>query len=205
LGTGTWLVVSEREARAADGLVDQLVDWNLDLTLAQSESERNRVYARQAERFRSALSTASLPEEQRSLAQELLENGSWLVTHQDPAAEADRFGSLSEELLQLAQSAGARGNARRMNKLLRQYNRVLESGIDLNVQRAEASNALDGKRRAKLDRLALRDADHLQQLASLWEAAPGAARKEIERAVGLHRDRVRKASQKKRKGMKAEG
>lgn len=185
-GAGAWLLLTQREARAADDLLDRLVDWNLRLTQAQSEAERSRLYHEQAERLRSALDGANLAADQAALAEDFWRNGAWLVAHCDAVAEADRFDSLADRLLQLARAAGTGGNHRRMNRLLRQYNRVLEAGVDLNVERAEALGTLDFEHQRKLERLALRDADRVQQLASLLEATPDASRKEIQRALRLH-------------------
>jgi len=191
-GAGGWLLLSQREARAADDLLDRLVDWNLRLTHAASETERGQLYAEQAAQFRQALGVTNLPPEQAQLAADFLDNGAWLVSQQDPVVEADRFDGLADRLLQLARAAGTSGNQRRMQHLLKQYNRVLEAGIEVNVERAEAAGTLDFEHQRKLERLALGDAQRIQQLASLVSIAPDASRKEIQRALGLHRKHAKK-------------
>lgn len=193
VGAGGWLLVSDRQARAADELLDQLVDWNLHLTQAQSEAERSQVYADQAEQLQSAVDSLRVPEEQKTVAQSLLETGAWLAVRRDPIDEADRFHGLADRLLQLARTAEVRGNVRRMDRFLSQYNRVVESGIDVNVDRLEASGALDFEHQRKLERLALRDAQHLRQLATLLETAPGVSRAEIERALRRQKKRAKKS------------
>jgi len=192
VGGGGWLLLMQREAQAADDLVDRLVDWNLRLTCAESEDERSRIYAEQAEQLRLALDQARLSPDQAEIAEELLRNGAWLVVTHDPVVEADRFDTLADRLLQLARAAESAGNHKRMNRLIRQYSRLLESGIDLNVERAETQKTLDFDHQRKLERLALSDADHMRQLASLLETTPDASRKEIQRALGIHGKHARK-------------
>jgi len=172
--------------------LDRLVDWNLQLTCAESESERNRIYAAQAEQLRLALDGTRLAPDQAELAEELLRNGAWLVVHRDAVVEADRFDGLADRLLQLARAAEAAGNHKRMNRLIRQYSCLLESGIDLNMERAAALKTLDFEHQRKLERLALSDADHMRQLAALLETTPDASRKEIQRALGIHGKHAKK-------------
>jgi hypothetical protein len=204
VGTGAWLFFSSNSAQGADDLLDHLVDWNLQLTEASTETERNRLYADRVEPFRSQLEGAKLPPEQKSLAKEILANGAWMVDHQDPVVEADRFDNLADRFLQLARTAGKRGNHRCMNRLLHQYNRLLESGIELNVLRAEMLNALDAEHQRKLERLGVRDPERMQVLTSLLETAPDASRKEIEHALGIYHKRRRRSHRRRHSGHKRE-
>jgi hypothetical protein len=191
VGVGVWVFHGGQEAQASDDLLDELLDWNLRLTQAQSPDERSEVYARKAELLRSAIDKARLPREQADVAKTLLENGQWLARHQDPAIAAERFDGLAGRLLELAREAGEKGNHKRMNSLLRQYSLVVRSGVDPNVAIAEASGALDLENQRRLEKLALRDAEHVRELASLLEKAPDASRKEIAQALGAH-DKKRK-------------
>jgi hypothetical protein len=200
VGAGGWLLLDQREARATEDLLDRLVDWNLRLSRAPSQAERSQLYLEQADQLRLVLRGAKLPPDQSRLAEDFLENGAWLVQHQEPAVEAGRFDSLADRLLQLARAAGASGNHKRMNRLLGQYNGVLESGIEVNVERAEASGTLDFEHQQKLERLALGDADRIQQLASLLTSTPDASRKEIQRALRLHQKHAKKYPKKNRPG-----
>jgi hypothetical protein len=196
---GSWLFLSQREAYAEEELLDRLVDWNLRLASAASESERSRLYTDEVGQFRLSLNGIRLPTEQAQLAVDFLKNGAWLVAEQDPLVEADRFDTLADRLLQLARAAGSSNNHRRMHRLLGQYNRLLETGIEVNVERAEAAGTLDFEHQRKLERLALGDAERMQQLASLLTIVPDASRKEIHRALGLHGKHAKKYREKRPK------
>jgi hypothetical protein len=191
-GAGGWLFLSQQEARGAEDLLDRLVDWNIRITDASSEAQRSQLYAEQAGQLRRALDGANLPPEQAKLAADFFENGAWLVSHRDPIVEAGRFDGLADRLLQLARAAGAGSNPKRMHRLLAQYNRVLESGIEVNVDRAEASGTLDFEHQRKLERLALGDGERMQQLAALLNGAPDSSRKDIQRALGIHGTHAKK-------------
>ena len=193
-----------RTGRGADDLLDGLVDWNLHLTEAQSEAERSRLYDEQAQHFRAQLQNAHLPADQVVLAEEFLTNGAWLVNHQDPVVEANRFNLLADRLLQLAQKSQSSGNHRRMHRLLRQYNRLLESGTEFNVERAERLGVLDSQNKGPLDHLLVRDPERVQVLASLLVNAPDTSRKEIEHALGIYRKRSRRFRRRKFPGRKGE-
>jgi hypothetical protein len=199
VGVGVWVFHGGQEAQASDDLLDELLDWNLRLTQAQSPDERSEVYAREAGLLRSAIDRARLSREQADVAKALLENGRWLAGHQDPASAAERFDGLAGRLLELAREAGEKGNYKRMNCLLKQYSLVVQSGVDPNVASTEASGALDLENQRRLEKLVLRDAEHVRELASLLEKAPDASRKEIARALGVHDKKPKKPHQGKQK------
>jgi hypothetical protein len=196
-GVGAWLLIPGQEALASSDLLDQLLDWNLDLTRAQSAGERQRLHAKQATQLAAAIQRASLPGEEAALAASLLENGAWLTASTYPSAEAVRFDALADRLLKLASAAQDRGDSKALNRYLRQYGRAVEAGVNLNWQRAEASGALDLERQHRLEHVILSDAARLRQLETLLETSPQASRKEIRRALGIHhRHRKRKPAGK---------
>lgn len=204
VGTGTWLLFPAGQAQGSDDLLDHLVDWNLQLTEAGSEEERSRLYAEKAGPLQAQLKKANLPADQVELAEEFLENGTWLVSHQDPVIEADRFDNLADRLLHQAHTVGTRGNHRRMHRLLQQYNRVLESGTGLNLDRAEKLSVLDNEHQGKLERLVLGDPERMKLLESLKEKVPEASRKEIEKALGIYQKRKGRHHHRKSPGRKGE-
>ena len=189
-GAGMWAILAGREAEADDDLLDQLLDWNLQLADAASPDDRQRLYA-EVERLRSAMAATTLSPEQATLAESYLENGAWLVSHQDPVFAADRFDGLAERLLKLAHAAGEKGNHKRMKRFLQQHNRVLEAGVNPNIAAAEASRTLDFEHQKRLEKLTIEDARRLRQLTSLFDRAPDASRAEIRRALGLHANRAK--------------
>jgi hypothetical protein len=204
IGTSAWLVVSDQQARGDDDLLDRLVDWNLRLTQTESSDDRNRLFQRERNQFDTLLAGPSLATGQLALFQAFVENGRWLAAHHDALTEADRFDSLADRLLQCATEAGTAGNLRRMSRLLTQYNRLLESGVGMNVARVEARGVLDIDHQRRLERFALGDPDRILQLAALLETAPGASRREIYRALGIHGKHAKKNSRAKTPRAKAE-
>jgi hypothetical protein len=199
-GTGAWLLLAGREAEAEDDLMDRLVDWNLQLAEAESPDDRRRLYA-EAERLQAAIAAAKLAPEQAALAESFLDNGTWLVSHQDPVFAADRFDGLAERLLDLARTAGEKGNHKRMKRLLQQYNRVLEAGVNPNIESAETSGTLDFEHQKRLEKLTIEDSARLRELTSLLERSPDASRGEIRRALGLQGKRAK--NKKTGKGKKS--
>lgn len=195
---GAWLLLTSREAE--DDLLDRLVDWNLQIAKSESPHERQRLYA-EAEQLRTAIAAAKLPFEQAALAESFLDNGRWLVSHQDPVFAADRFDGLAEGLLDMAREAGEKRNHKRMKRLLQQYNRVLAAGVNPNIDSAEAAGTLDVEHQKRLEKLTIADSRRLRQLTSLLDHTPDASRGEIRRAMGLHGKRAK--NKKSGKGKKS--
>lgn len=191
-GAGGWLLVENRRAEASDALVDSLLEWNLRLTRADSDDERTRMYAASAPALTSAVAGANLPAEQSLLAGEMLETGRWLAGHRDPLAEAARLDELADRLLRMARAAERKGKYQRMNRLLDQYNRAMETGIDLNLRRAQNPAARDAFKQQKLDRLLARWEGRLAELTRIEPTAPEPTRKEIRRALNFHQKHRKK-------------
>jgi hypothetical protein len=186
---GSWMLLAGREAQASHALLSELVDWNLRLTEAESATDREHLYAEQATRLQSAIDATRQPDDHAALDRAFMENGAWLSAHRDPAAEATRFDGLAARLLELARDAGQRRAYRQMNRLLQQYNRLMEAGINPNIKRAELAGVLDFEHQRNLERLALSDQRHIQELTSLLAEVPNASRDEIERALKLRANR----------------
>lgn len=185
-GVSAWLLIPGQEALGSSDLVDQLLDWNLALTRAQSTAERQQLHAKEAAQLEAAIQRASLPADEAALATELWKNGSWLTAGSHPVAEAAKFDELAGRLLSLASAAQDKGETKSLNRYLRQYGRAVETGVNLNWQRAEASGTLDLDRQHRLERVILNDAARMRQLETLLGKSPQASRKEIRRALGIH-------------------
>jgi hypothetical protein len=200
VGVGISMFVGGNEARASEALFGELVDWNLRLTQADSAAARDQLYAEHAAPLRSRIAGTRLSDQQAALAQAFLENGAWMARHRDPVTEATLFDGVAQRLLDLSQNAGEKGSFRHMDRWIEQYNRVIESGVNPNVELAERSGALDFEHQRKLERLVLSDAEHLQKLAALLAIAPNASRKEIHRAMKLLGKRTKTSRTKKSHG-----
>jgi hypothetical protein len=190
LGTALWLLSpgSDREVHAAE-VVDQLLDWNLELTAGRSPGDRARIYSARAAALARGLQSAALPLAERELGELLLANGAWLAEHDDPVAEADRFNDVAERLVK--QIAAAEVDDAAADRFGRRYGRLVEQGVAANLERAAASAESDIDRQKRIEAVARRSEQSVQALEELLGRVPPAARKGIERALAARKSRGR--------------
>src|SRR5439155_9847624 len=110
-------------------VVEHLVDWNLELSEAAPLSERRAIYQDRVVELRELLTMAELPPDERALADQLLETGSWLATNADPVAEAERFGDLAERVAAQLETASTADDAGRASRLADAYHRLMIEGV----------------------------------------------------------------------------
>jgi hypothetical protein len=197
-GATLWFLPAAQQAHASD-VVGRLIDWNLALSQSRTPDERNRIYAERADELKTALEAADLPPADRELGDALIESGSRMAARADPTAEADHFNQVAERLLAQLDRATTKKDARRIRLLSDFYARVAERGVLANVERAEASGALNFRKQKRLEKVLLRDAAQAEKLARLLERAPNASRKEIRRALDLRKNARQKKAAKKAK------
>ncbi len=192
MGVGGALLVSNRRASASSDVVERLVDWNLNLARTPLPADRDRLYAGQAESLQDKVRRTELPDEERGLAESLLENAPWLARNDDPLAVAGLFHDVADQLLSRMGTAIRHGDEVRAGQYARLYRRVEELGIGSKMDLLETTGALDFNRRRRLERLVLRDADRMRTLVALLERAPDTSRKEIKRALRVVNNRPKK-------------
>jgi hypothetical protein len=196
LAAGGTLFVSMPRASASSDVVERLVDWNLELAGAPSHDERDRIYAGGATRLATEVARANLAAEDQELAQSLLATAPWLARNADPLAEAGHFDDVADKLLKRMNRETRRGDAKRIARSARLYQRVVELGIESKLDVIKQSGALDFDRQRNLERLILRDADRLDAVLALLERAPDSTRKEIKRALKVPRARPKKEAER---------
>lgn len=189
-GLGLWLFASggTRTATASEPLVDQLVDWNVQLASEQSSEARGRIYATTAEPLRIAVNTGTLPPDERELADKLLHSGASLADHVDPLDDAEHVSEVASLLLHRMQVASARGNLNALRRYSQNYALVSSAGAYEKLARAKRSAGPTTQRAVKLDRLERllrQDAEMRERLEHLLEQSPAASRQEIRRALQL--------------------
>lgn len=180
LGLGTLMLLPVAPVQAAPDLVERLVDWNLDLAQAADPADRSRIHGEHAAALADALKDARLPDEDRQLAERLLESGSQLARMDDPLVEADHLNDMTDILVIHLQHATNKGNNAKVNQLARQFNRVTENGLTPRMQKIAAAGAAQAER---LERFAERRARQAKQLEKMLEKAPKGAHKELKKAV----------------------
>lgn len=199
-GLAGWLFLPDNQVRAADDVVGRLIEWNLDLAQASTLEARNRLYATQQPALHAAVRQEELPAEDRVLAESLLDNGVTLVSLVDPMGEADRFTDLADRVLDRADSAAKKGNSNETTRLVVHYRRLVEKGINANLDKVRASPALDGDKKRRLDKHLLRDEKRLKKLETLLDQAPEASRREIRRTMEVSRKKHDHKTSKGKKG-----
>jgi hypothetical protein len=183
IGLGTWVLVPTPEAHAAPALIERLVDWNLDLARAGSVGERNELFAAREHALKRDVEQVPLPGPDRALAHLLLDNGTWLATHDDPIATAERFSAVANLLVERMERASARREHRLANQYARLQSVVAEHGVAHSLAKAEASGALNFEQRRHLEKIILNDEKRMRALAELLERNPNLSRKDIRRAI----------------------
>jgi hypothetical protein len=143
VGLGGWFLLTTSQAQASAEVVDSLIDWNLDLAEAGSPADRERIYADRAAALRTRLQKANLPQEEKELAEKLLENGSWLAENDDPMGAADRFNDVADQLLERMNAANRHGNHKELRRQAHRYQRVTDMGIK------EIKKAMKGPRKGR--------------------------------------------------------
>lgn len=194
---GLWLFLSSQSA-AADDVLDRLIDWDLRLTEAPSQNDRQRIYGAERDSLGSMVAKARFNTGLNKMAQALLAHGEWLVANRDPLVAAHRFDGLADGFLQSALESADAGDRRRLRRRLAQYSRLLEQGVDQNLNRAEGAGLSGSEPQEALDRFALGKSDRMQRLAVLWQQLPASEREEIQRAMQIHDNHAKKVGAGKR-------
>src|SRR5205823_6690089 len=81
---GVWFFAPGPTAQAQSEVVlDKLIDWNLQLSESQDPDERAKLYSQHLESLKADLDNAKLNDDDRQLAQTLLDNGVFLASNED--------------------------------------------------------------------------------------------------------------------------
>jgi hypothetical protein len=180
IGIGIYLAQPPK----ASAVVDQLVEWDLELADAPGPQQREAIYRNGASAWESQIKNASLTTEDRQYASALLEQGKWLSTNPDPVDQADRFSDLAELIVDRMNAAAAANDARAVQRLGGHYRRIVQRGIGEKLDRMGANASISTEGRAKLAKIAKRAADHERRLQILAERAQSqASQRELRRAL----------------------
>jgi hypothetical protein len=98
-------------------VIEQLVDWNLELTEAATPADRDRIFADKHEKLKVRIGQAKLSDTDRELAENLLTNGVWLVKNDDPVEELNRFHRVADRLLEKMQHAADKADASQSERM----------------------------------------------------------------------------------------
>ncbi len=172
-------------SRTTEGavVVDQLVDWNLEMADANGPADRAQLYTSRAAALDSAVRKASLDSEDRQLAMALLEHGSWLVKHNDPVDEAERFSELADQLIVRLDRAAAANDQQAMQRLGRDCERLIQRGVHARLQKIRNQHLPPSDTAKRLERLTKRQSERERRIANMAQNHPNAALKRLRKST----------------------
>jgi hypothetical protein len=187
----------QQPVQAQSDVIEQLVDWNLELTEAATPADRERIFAEKHEKLKFRMKQATLSDIDRELAENLLANGIWLVKNDDPVEELNRFHRVADRLLEKMQHAADKADAMQSERMARQYAKIAERGIDGNLERIKVAKVVDPERKLKIKQMLKEDQDRNVKLLILVEKGSALSQKELRKALDLSEKRHKLKKQEK--------
>lgn len=118
------MLMSPGPGRASSDVVERLIVWNLEMSNADAK-ERKRLLDEHDPKFSAELAKAELTEDDRELAEGLLENGRYLASSDDPDEEFEIISHLGAELKDRYERAEKKGNDRERERCANFYARFI--------------------------------------------------------------------------------
>ncbi len=181
IGAAAWYfaAASASRAQAAEVTVDRLMQLNLDLAEADTPDQRARIYASNAAALQTALNRNPMPPDQKQLADKLMANGAWLSSNTDPLDGAERFDEVADLMLNQLQAATTAKQAKAAARLARQYQHIVNRGLNSQLKRAQNVPFDKPERKRRYDRLVARNAELDRRMKQLLDRASNPSPKEI--------------------------
>jgi hypothetical protein len=185
VGAAVWSLYLTPQAMASPVLIENLIDWNLELAQADSAAERNRIFATQEATFKKAVQKSKLSDEERELAGLLLENGSWLAQNTDPMGETEHLSTVADKLVERLQSAADGKDRAAVNRYAKLQSKLNKRGVNTRLAKLQDSPAVDFDNQRRLEKIVLRDSKRMQLLVDLLERNPELSRDELRKELGI--------------------
>jgi len=181
IGAAVWYLAASgaNRAQAAEVTVDRLLQMNLDLAEADTPDQRARIYASNAPALQTALNRNPMPPDQKQLADKLMANGAWLSSNTDPLDGAERFDEVADLMLNQLQAATTAKQAKAAARLERQYQHIVNRGLNSQLKRAQNVPLDKPERKRRYDRLISRNAELDRRMKQLLDRASNPSPKEI--------------------------
>jgi hypothetical protein len=152
------LVLFNGSQAQAAVLLDQLVDWNVQISAATTPADRAKLYqegfAKLSHKSRTSLSIAD-----QQLVDLLEATAKWLVNNDDPIEVAGRFVTIADKLQERQAMTTDPPAAEKVDQL---YRKVVTQGIAANLRRVDQAH-LDPQHRSRLDAVRSQAQKHLDQ------------------------------------------
>lgn len=196
IGGSIWTYrAREHQLIASAQAMNSLVEWNLRLAEAKSTAERKRLYDARAEAEKQLASRAHLNAADRKQANTLIENVEFLSTNEDPLAEADHFSQVAEVLITKMDSLASKA-PETMDRLSDTYYRVVDQGIQQNLERAAAAGANTPVAQKQIEAIDQRNTMLQSKVEALLEKNPSASQPQLRKALDLHKQKVQQRNAK---------
>lgn len=163
-------------AHAEPSVVEDLVEWNLRLTEADGVADRERLVRERLPELQASVRSAKLTPHDRTLAENLLSHGQRLGSTNDPVEEAEGFHELADTLLARLDSVVE--DQRRSEFYARLYSKVIDRGVDANLDRAERQ-ALKAEKQSRVQTLKKAKNKQALKAAAVAERMSGQAKEQI--------------------------
>jgi hypothetical protein len=118
------MLMSAGQSRANSDVVERLIVWNLEMSNADAK-ERKRLLEEHDPKFAAELAKIQLTEDDRELAESLLENGRFLASSDDPDEEFENITTIGAELKNRYERAEHKGNERERERCANLYARFI--------------------------------------------------------------------------------
>ncbi len=170
---------SEPPAPLGNDLIARLIDMNLKMSDESTAEARSQIFSSRVGPLKAEV--AKLQDQDRALAETLVQDGEWLANNVEPLDEADRFTALADRLVDRIDSAS--DDADVAARMVAYYQHVSTRGISAKLDRAAKAAAADEVRERRMEKIRQREAKRLQKLERLQSTVPPAVRKEIRKLL----------------------
>jgi hypothetical protein len=175
-GLGIWFAARPIPPPPSN-VIDQLIAWNLNLSQVRDKTERQRLFQVRLDDIKNEMQNAPLGDEEKLLADKLLDTAAWLTENDDPLDEADRFSELADQMVERIQAAPKTDTG----QLAKRYTEMARTGINANLERLPQAP----ERSPKLEKLIQHEQKRVEQLAATLKHASVAARPELRNAMAV--------------------
>jgi hypothetical protein len=193
----SWMLFMPSQSNAAPSdIVDRLIDWNLDMTLADAD-ERKSLLEKHEAQLRKDLKKdeTRLSLEERKMAEELLEAGVKLASNEDVLAEAEIITSIADKLADRASTAEASGNDKDKERCASHYDRFRQFGVvpvkmgqtPLFIKFAQMKppepKTATGMDKSKFEKAILLHKQQMEKMEKIWDNLPERRRPDMHKRV----------------------
>jgi hypothetical protein len=164
-------------------VLDDLVDWNIELADTDSLADRQQLYAAHAGELEQMARECTFSPDAHELADCLLRASASLARQNDPLQEAAVFTDVAAALVHHIRTATAQSDARSVQHLSHCYGRVAQCGINASVGKIKPGACATAECDRQLQKIQHRHTELRDQLKALLAKSPEASSQEIRRAL----------------------